>query len=326
MNIVTAVRLLVALLLSILANSAHAFVPADRWLVTANGSTSLRGTSATLTWSLVPDGTQMASRQPSSLISLLDDNFSFVNRGGSLADRPWFPLIESCFIRWGELGGIDFVYEPHDDRAIHSQTPGAPGQRGDIRLAATQDGGVGGTLAYSQFPDGGDIGFDTADLPTLLNPDGNYRRFRNVLMHEIGHTIGLNHVVSGDAAFLMEPAVDTSFDGPQLDDIRGLQHLYGDRFEKANGGAGNNSMSTATNLGALRTGDAVSLGSDAGPDLVIEPANRDFLSITMRTQPRFLHVRDRCAGTSRRHCHAAGRTVSPGSFERQRTADRRLLE
>jgi hypothetical protein len=46
-------------------------------------------------------------------------------------------------------------------------------------------------------------------------------------------------------------------------------------------------MSTATNLGALRTGDAVSLGSDAGPDLVIEPANRDFLSITSALNPDF---------------------------------------
>jgi serralysin len=266
---------------------AVAFTPADRWLMTASGSTNLRGTSATLTWSLVPDGTQVASRQPSSLISLLDDNFSIVNRGGSLVDRPWFPLIESCFIRWGELGGIDFVYEPQDDRAIHSQSPGALGQRGDIRLAATQDGGVGGTLAFSQFPDGGDIGFDTADLPTLLNPAGNYRRFRNVLMHEIGHAIGLNHVASGDAAFLMEPAVDTSFDGPQLDDVRGLQHLYGDRFENENDGAGNNSMSMGTDLGALRIGDAVSLGSDAGPDLVIEPADRDFLSITSALNPDF---------------------------------------
>jgi hypothetical protein len=106
-------------------------------------------------------------------------------------------------------------------------------------------------------------------------------------MHEIGHAIGLDHVVSGDAAFLMEPVVELSFDGPQLDDIRGLHHLYGDRLEKTPGGAGNNTLSTATDLGLLPAGAAISLGGDAGPDTVVAPADDDFLSISGGLNPDF---------------------------------------
>jgi hypothetical protein len=139
----------------------------------------------------------------------------------------------------------------------------------------------------SQFPDGGDISFDRDDWPLVVDSALNYRLFRNVLMHEIGHAFGLDHVVSSDAAFLMEPAVNVSFDGPQIDDIRGLHHLYGDRFEKANQGAGNNSAMTATELGLLPSGTVISLGGDGGYNTIVAPTDTDFLSISGALNPDF---------------------------------------
>ena len=67
-------------------------------------------------------------------------------------------------------------------------------------------------------------------------------------MHEAMHALGVNHVYSSTASFLVEPTITTGFDGPQLDDILGMQRLYGDALEK-NGG--NNSYAAATALGAL---------------------------------------------------------------------------
>lgn len=70
-----------------------------------------------------------------------------------------------------------------------------------------------------------DIHFDTGDT-FRLNADfspGSY--FFNVLAHEIGHTLGLSHV--DDFESLMNPIVPEFFDGPQADDIAGIQSLYG---------------------------------------------------------------------------------------------------
>lgn len=264
------------------ASPALGFLPADRWTTTAFGPADHRGRPVTLTWSVVPDGTEVRNRQPSGLISFLDSHFQVVDGGGDddLTRRPWFALIESAFDRWSKLGGVNFVYEPNDDGAIHGQMPGELGVRGDIRLGGTSDDGPGGTLAFSQFPDGADIGLDTDDAVVLLDRAANYRRLRNVLMHEVGHTLGLDHVISSDAAFLMEPAAEFSYDGPQLDDIRGLHHLYGDRLETSNHGTGNHSASLATELGLMSVGTTISLGRDAGLDTRVNSTDADFLSIS----------------------------------------------
>jgi len=59
----------------------------------------------------------------------------------------------------------------------------------------------------------------------------NYRYFRNIVAHEHGHGIGLEHVCPVATTKLMEPYVLTNVDGPQTDDIRGAQRQYGDHME-----------------------------------------------------------------------------------------------
>jgi len=74
---------------------------------------------------------------------------------------------------------------------------------------------------------------------------------------------------------LMEPFLATAFDGPQLDDILGMQRLYGDANEE-NGG--NDTYQTATSLGKFRPRDSRSYGVDAN-DTVVGFEDIDFLSI-----------------------------------------------
>lgn len=273
------------------AGPATAFVPSQRWSTTASGSAGAQGSPITLTWSVVPDGTMVPGIGASGLVGLFDETFGAGIGGSDLKQRPWFFLLESSLDRWSELSGITFQFEPHDDGVPHSQLAGQLGVRGDIRFAGASLDGPNNTLALSTFTNNADILLDTDDFPLFSIPTSNYLRFRNVLMHELGHCLGFEHVESSNAAFLMEPALNIGFDGPQLDDIRAVQWYYGDVLEKSNGGLGNGSTQLATDLGLVAPGGMVSVGADAGPDLAVAGDETDFASIHNGQDKDFFSIR-----------------------------------
>ena len=118
---------------------------------------------------------------------------------------------------------------------------------------------------------------DTGDTNFYGNPSVNYIRLRNVLMHEAGHGLGYSHVESSDSAFLMEPFINLSFDGPQMDEIRGIHRGYGDRLEEA---GGNDSIGLAVSIGSADVGmTQLAIGTDATDSTVIPASAVDFVSI-----------------------------------------------
>jgi serralysin len=264
-----------------LAAPALGYVPGDRWTTPASGPAGTDGDPITLTWSLAPDRTPIPSSTSSNLIFYLDGLFGAGPGGSDLTQRPWFHLFQECFDRWSQLGGITFVYEPHDSSSVALNTSGGSlGVRGDIRIGGTYVDGPSGTLAYTWLPNSGDMVIDTGETTFYSNSTNNYRQFRNTVTHELGHAFGLLHVVSSDSALLMEPYINTSFDGPQLDDIRGIQGMYGDALEKTNGGQGNDTYQHATDLGTLSSGGTLAIGSDAvGSSQFVSPSETDFVSI-----------------------------------------------
>ncbi len=94
-------------------------LPGSRWTNAASGTSATFGDSITLTWSIIPDGTPIAGTDnpgsPSNLISFLDGIYG--GGGNTVADRPWFPLIQKAYDDWSALSGITFVYEGNDDGA-----------------------------------------------------------------------------------------------------------------------------------------------------------------------------------------------------------------
>ena len=271
-------RVFVLLAIIGLPASASAYVPGDRWTTTASGSASSEGDPVTLTWSFARDGLSIPGEGSSNLIDFLDDLFNVTSGGTNFQTRPWFDLVEQSFARWTEVSGVNFIYEPNDSGSFSSAT-GALGVRGDIRIGGQNIDGSSGTLAYAFFPNNGDIVIDTSEASFYSNSANNYRALRNTLMHEIGHAFGLDHVESSNSALLMEPTINTSFDGPQLDDIRGAHGFYGDMFEKTNSGQGNNSYSLATSLGSLAAGASLAIGGDALGTQSVGASETDFVSI-----------------------------------------------
>ena len=259
--------------------AAFQFDDGRRWGgTTTDGGGLGQGDGTTITWSIVPDGTSIhgyngEATAPSLLRSSLDAIY------GSIST--WLPLFEQSFERISELSGINYVFEPNDDGApwTNSSLPGGQtGVRGDVRISGHNIDGGGGVLAYNFFPNISDMVIDTSDLvgsnPFFGNTGGNSIRLRNMLMHEAGHGLGINHVESNNASFLMEPFINTSFDGPQFDDVLAIHRGYGDVNELT----GNDTPGTATNLGTLLSDQPIVVGADAtGPG--VSPSQVDFVSI-----------------------------------------------
>ena len=60
---------------------AAAYVPDDRWAVTASGATAAAGKPITLTWSFAPDGTNIPGEGASNLVSYFDGLFGVTGGG-----------------------------------------------------------------------------------------------------------------------------------------------------------------------------------------------------------------------------------------------------
>ena len=129
--------------------------------------------------------------------------------------------------------GVDW-----DDGAIWGAN-GNDTTHGDVRLSMHPIDGGGGILAYTFYPANGDMVIDRAE--TWGSSSTNLHRFlRNTVMHELGHSVGIDHVCSNNTGQLMEPFLSTGFDGPQQDDIRGINRNNGDPYE------GNNTFDART--------------------------------------------------------------------------------
>jgi serralysin len=223
---------------------------------------------------------------------------------------------------------VNFVYEPHDDGVLHPSSNGALGVRGDIRLAGFNVDGPSGTLAFTYVPSGGsDMAIDTSESSLFTSGANlNHVYFRDTLMHEIGHTFGLEHVSTNEAAtgkLLMEPFIDDSanpIDGPQLDEVRGVQFFFGDANEKSNGGLGNGTPARATSLGALTSGSTRLVGASADvPTQAISPTATDFVSISNTRDVDFYSFSVSAASTLSALLTPRGGVFSQGSADQNQT-------
>ncbi len=217
-----------------------------RWSSTSYGSTGSRGNPIRLRWSFVPDGTLVpgisGGSAPSNLIASMNSKF-----GGNTT--LWQNQFRNSFARWSQVAGIQYTEVSDDGAAFPNSSGSATAPRGDVRIGGRNLDGVNGVLAFNYLPNVGDMVLDTSE--NWQSSSGTYRFLRNTVMHEHGHGLGLLHVVPTNRTKLMEPYLNTNFDGPQDDDIRGAQRNYGDPYEV------NGTVATATPIDLTNTNTAV---------------------------------------------------------------------
>lgn len=231
----------------------------SRWSVTASGSTGGVGDPITLTYSYPPDGTVIPFLAAAGFPEGINDFNDWMN---SLYGSPanWQPLFEQMFDRWSQLCGVTYLYEPNDDGVPMHQNAGVLGVRGDLRIGGKFLDGNSGVLAYNNFPNDGDMVFDSFDS-FYETTSSNSLRLRNVAAHEHGHGMGQLHVCPANATKLMEPFISTAYDGPRHDDVRNAQRHYGDPFEP------NDFIGQTTDLGLIPVGGSVTLGTIPNPTI-----------------------------------------------------------
>lgn len=240
---------------------ANQFLGSGKWSRVASDGLfhGDQGDPVTLTWSIVPDGSQVANRSGGTAASNFRAWMSGIYGGNANASpdsQPWFDVVSSAINSMGEECGINFIYEEVDDGVTMSNNfagQGRVGFRGDIRIGANFIDGSGdpgsgrSVLAFAYAPDYGDIVFDSAD-PFFNNTENDSLRFHNVMAHEVGHAIGLAHVCPVNRTKLMEPTVTSDFRGPQFDETYSLQRQYGDPWEREGNSTNNDFAGAASSL------------------------------------------------------------------------------
>ncbi len=159
----------------------------------------------------------------------------------------WQQEFARSLATWAEVANVNFHFVA-DDGSPKGTLGYAQGDSrfGDIRLGSRPTSG----LAISHFPDTGSFGF-TEGGDITLNSDrtfaiGSHPDLYSVLLHESGHSLGLDHSYSGT---VMYGALMGVYSGLTADDVAGMQAIYGARQADAfDAAAANNSFGSATTL------------------------------------------------------------------------------
>jgi hypothetical protein len=177
------------------------------------------GPGAEVTWSIDTVGMDCSAFDGSSCSGL----------------NPMFaPEIARAFDTWSAVADITFTEVVDQGEALIGRPQGLFNRiqdSGDIRFSFIDNyDGVSGVLAMSLSTDPagapahGDILFDSVENWTTHGLGVGIDIF-SIALHEIGHSIGLEHVAGG----IMNPTFNPSnpYTGLTADDIAGVQAIYG---------------------------------------------------------------------------------------------------
>ncbi|XP_062552723.1 stromelysin-3-like [Armigeres subalbatus] len=140
-------------------------------------------------------------------------------RGKRMA--PIQSMLLKAFNEWSKVTNLDFVEVDGVDADIEINFGGRIHKQRGSRCTFDDPN----TLAHAFFPEVGDIHFHNKYF--FNDEDVTMEDFLDTAMHEIGHSLGLEH--SRSKASLMHPTESNRFNEPQPIDIKNIQVMYGVR-------------------------------------------------------------------------------------------------
>ena len=171
-----------------------------------------------LTYSFMPDGTVIGVQRNTLFTGLSHLNYTSYNL--------WQDEFRRALACWASVTPLTFREVPDNGSPANTigQVINDP-RFGDIRFGGFNSTSVswfGYTYAPSQSATrGGDVTLNT----TFRYMIGSYPDLFTVVLHETGHSLGLNHSLIKGAA--MYPYIGNPIAGLTDDDIAGIQSIYG---------------------------------------------------------------------------------------------------
>ncbi|XP_053695484.1 72 kDa type IV collagenase-like [Sabethes cyaneus] len=134
--------------------------------------------------------------------------------------KPIRNSLARAFSEWSKVTNLDFEEVSDAGADIEVRFGGTfHNQRGDQCIFEDPN-----TLAHAFYPEIGDVHFNSK---YFFEGDATMEDFLDTALHEIGHSLGLEH--SSSKASLMHPTESNGFTEPQPMDVQKIQSMYGVR-------------------------------------------------------------------------------------------------
>lgn len=202
-------------------------------------------------WSFIPAGTSGSVYCGTACPGTSVDSINMeISPGGGFAMKKLAdlePQIEAMMAQWSAYSGIRFVKLDSDSGTAIDDPAAVPPATGQIRIGvfAFSDNSVAG-VGYSPPPNGGtgagnvlfnsNAFYQDYSLPEGSSYDTTYapNDFQSLMLHELGHAIGLEHPPSDNGTcpvmYPYAPCFGIIKRQLEADDIAGVQFLYGEIF------------------------------------------------------------------------------------------------
>ncbi len=191
-------------------------------------------------WSVMPIGTLSDAFDPHGATAVLGGGAGTVMVGAGAGTE--IATYAAMLAVWDAASGFSSLGIVADTGATFNTFEPGPGNTlfGDIRIGEIAMDGPGSVLAHAFQPGtsvtfggtptiGGDAHFDAAEVwadLVLGGPAGSFD-YASVVLHELGHALGLGH--SADPAAIMFPSIAPGAIKRTLapDDLAGIRAIYG---------------------------------------------------------------------------------------------------